>query len=77
MKRVAPIQEPKVLVTEEEAAALTSLPVATIQHLLRTGQLPSKLVITPDATYLRIPYRGLMQFAGSAEWVYESLQTLT
>ena len=74
MRKVQTVLDPKVLVTEQEAAELTSLPLKTIQHLLRTQQLPSKLIVTPEGTELRIPYRSLLIFAGSATWVYESIQ---
>jgi hypothetical protein len=74
MRKVATITEPKICVTEAEAAELTSLPPETITFLLQTGQLPSKIILTPEGTEIRIPYRALLQWAGSAAWVYESIQ---
>jgi hypothetical protein len=73
MKKATPALEP-VLVTEQEAAELTRLPLDTVQFLMRSGQLPTKLIVTPDSTEIRIPYRNLLAYAGSAEWRYEVIK---
>jgi hypothetical protein len=58
-----------VTVTKESAAELLSVDPETIDKLIATGDLPTKVVGTREL----IPYRALLIYAGVARWRFQEI----